>query len=84
VLRVIFTGPNAYSPVISDVVRRFEVSLNILQAHVDYIQGAPYGNIVVEAIGKPADIQTAIDHIRNQDLRVEVLGHVAGHDRAVA
>ena len=84
VLRIVFTGPNANSPVISEVVRRFAVTLNILLAHVDYIQGSPYGNIVVEAIGKGADLQAAIDHIRSNNLRVEVLGHVADHDRAVA
>jgi len=79
VLRIIFTGPSANSPVISDVVRRFAVSMNILQAHVDYIQGAPYGNIVVEAQGAEADIQAVTDYIRGIDLRVEVLGHVPGH-----
>jgi D-methionine transport system ATP-binding protein len=84
VLRIVFTGPSANSPVISEVVRRFAVTLNILLAHVDYIQGSPYGNIVVEAIGKGADLQAAIDHIRSNNLRVEVLGHVADHDRAVA
>jgi len=84
VLRIVFTGPNANSPVISEVVRRFAVTLNILLAHVDYIQGSPYGNIVVEAIGKGADLQATIDHIRSNNLRVEVLGHVADHDRAVA
>jgi len=84
VLRILFTGPNANDPVISDVVRRFDISLNILQGNVDYIQGAPYGNIVVEAIGEAQVIQAAIDYIRNNNLRVEVLGHVANHDRADA
>jgi D-methionine transport system ATP-binding protein len=84
VLRIVFTGAAADHPIISEIVSRFGVMLNILQGHVDYIQDAPYGNIVVEAIGNGANIQAAIDYIRGAQLRVEVIGHVAGFDRAVA
>jgi D-methionine transport system ATP-binding protein len=84
VLRIVFTGPAADHPVISEIVSRFGVMLNILQGNVDYIQDAPYGNIVVEAIGSGANVQAAIDYIRSVNLRVEVVGHVAGFDRAVA
>ena len=84
ILRIIFTGTAANHPVISEVVRRFDVLLNILQGHVDYIQGAPYGNIVVEAIGSAAAVKSAIDYIRSNKLSVECLGHVADNDRAVA
>lgn len=84
VLRIVFTGASANLPVLSDIVRRFDVVLNILQANVDYIQGAPYGNIVVQASGAGRNIQSAIDHIRSNNLRVEVLGHVPSHDWAAA
>jgi D-methionine transport system ATP-binding protein len=78
VLRLVFTGPSAHAPVVSDVVKRFDVALNILQANVDYIQGAPYGNIVLEASGSPAALDAAIAHVRALDLQVEILGHVSG------
>ncbi|PKU25502.1 methionine ABC transporter ATP-binding protein [Telmatospirillum siberiense] len=84
VLRIVFTGPTANSPIISEVVQRYGVLLNILQGNVEYIQGAPYGNIVVEAVGQPQAVQEVIDHIRDNNLRVEVLGHVADAHRAVA
>jgi D-methionine transport system ATP-binding protein len=84
VFRIVFTGPSANTPVIAEVVQRFNVLLNILQGNVEYIQGSPYGNIVVEAVGQPQAVQDAIDYIRSNNLRVEVLGHVAGTHRAVA
>ncbi len=84
VLRIVFTGASAGEPVIAEVARRYDVLLNIWQANVEYIQGLPYGNIVVEAIGAAHELQTAIDHIRDRNLRVEVLGHVAGDDSAAA
>jgi D-methionine transport system ATP-binding protein len=78
VLRIVFTEPSAHAPVVSDLVRRFDVSLNILQANVDYIQGAPYGNIVLEAEADPSALAAAIAHVRSLDLQVEILGHVSG------
>jgi len=84
VLRIVFTGPKANTPVIAEVVQRYNVLLNILQGNVEYIQDTPYGNIVVEAVGSPQAVQEAIDHIRSNNLRVEVLGHVADAHRAVA
>ncbi|HLN25686.1 MAG TPA: methionine ABC transporter ATP-binding protein [Patescibacteria group bacterium] len=84
IIRILFTGPSANTPVIAEVVRQFDVLLNILQANVDAIQGSPYGNIVVEAIGAPADVAAALDYIHAKHLKTEVLGHVADDDRAVA
>jgi D-methionine transport system ATP-binding protein len=76
VWRIVFTGPSALVPVVSDLVKRFDVTLNILQANVDYIQGAAYGNIVLEASGSPAALDAAVAHVRSLDLQLEILGHV--------
>ncbi len=84
ILRIAFSGPHANEPVIADLVKRFDVVLNIIQANVDYIQGQPFGIIIVEAEGTPAAIDAAIAHVNGQHLKAEVLGHVAGNDRAVA
>jgi D-methionine transport system ATP-binding protein len=84
VVRIVFTGPSANSPVVAEAVRRHGVLLNILQANIDYIQGLPYGNVLVEAIGSDAEVAAALAFIRGHDLKVEVIGHVAGDARALA
>jgi D-methionine transport system ATP-binding protein len=84
VIRIVFTGPSAHDPIISETVRRCGVLLNILQGTIDYIQGLPYGNVIVEAIGSEQEVQAALDFIRSNALKAEVLGHVARDARAVA
>ena len=79
-IRIVFTGPSANCPIIAEVVRRFDILLNILQGSVDYIQGLPYGNILVEAIGSDREIQKAIDYIHAHNLRAEIIGHVIDND----
>lgn len=84
VVRVIFTGPAADDPVLSDLVARFGLSLNILHGHVDYIQGAPYGSLTVRMDGTEAAKQAGLDYLRHKNLKAEILGRVAANDRAVA
>lgn len=84
ILRITFSGPSANTPIIAELVRRYDLLLNILQANVDYIQGQPFGIIVVEAIGRMDAVDQAIAFIHAHNLQAEVLGHVAPFDRAVA
>jgi D-methionine transport system ATP-binding protein len=84
VLRIVFTGPSALQPIVAEAVRRHGVLLNILQATIDEIQGQPYGNVVVEAIGRGQDVQAALEFIRGNQLKVEVIGHVPGDARVAA
>ena len=82
VARIVFTGPAANAPILAEVVRRHDVLFNILQGNVIDIQGSPYGNLIVEAIGSRDAVSAALDTIRGNQLKVEILGHVLGHDRA--
>jgi D-methionine transport system ATP-binding protein len=84
VLRITFTGAAANRPIMADLLRRHDIGFNILHGHIDYIQGAPFGTLTVEAWGGGRELQAAIDFIRANTLKVEILGRVAGHDRAVA
>jgi D-methionine transport system ATP-binding protein len=84
VLRVTFLGERATEPVVSAVSRRCGIDLNLWHGQIDEIRGAPFGTLVVEAIGPASAIEAAIGLIRANNLDVEVLGHVAGNLRAAA
>ena len=73
VLRIAFSGPHAETPVIAELVRRFNVDLNILSGTIDHIQGRPYGVMKVEVAGP---VEPAIAHLKSLELGVEVLGYV--------
>ena len=84
VVRITFTGPAATDPVVSELVCRFGLSVNLLHGHIDTIQGAPYGALIVELAGADTAQQAALDYLRQQSLKVEILGRVFAPDRAVA
>ena len=84
VIRITFTGPAANEPIISEMVRRFNLSFNILYGHIEYIQGAPYGSLAVETSGSEGAKQAALDFLRANNLKVEILGRVDAPDHAPA
>ncbi len=76
VVKVVFTGPNAYEPIISQLSRVAGIDFNILAGQVDYIQNRPFGILFVEAKGGLAEAERAIAFIQSRNLSAEIIGYV--------
>ena len=72
-VRVLFVGPAAEEPLVSRMVKKFDVHSNILQGRIDHIKGQPFGTMVLDLVGKDDDRLAAIDYLRSLNLTVEVL-----------
>lgn len=67
---ITFIGEAADDPVLTNVVRNFDVDINILGGSIQNIAGKRIGRLHVELSG--AQVQLAIDYMRRIGLRVEV------------
>ncbi len=76
VVRIVFTGDHATDPVLSRVSRLLSVDINIIQAQVDEIAGAPFGVIVVSVPGDAATLSAVTSAVARLNLSSEVLGYV--------
>jgi D-methionine transport system ATP-binding protein len=74
-LQLSFFGSVAARPIISDIVRRFDVDVNILAANIDHIGVTPYGTLIIQLSGE--DREGALDYLLDMNLKVEVIGYVA-------
>ncbi|MGE5552925.1 MAG: methionine ABC transporter ATP-binding protein [Betaproteobacteria bacterium] len=72
-VRLTFIGGVAGEPVISEVVRRFDVDANILAGHIDHVGETPFGQLVVEVTGEAAQVESALAYLRERGLIVEPL-----------
>lgn len=72
-LRISFIGESAAQPVISSVVKRFQVDANILYGKLDYVQDTPFGTLVVAISGDDPSMDGAIEYMMSLGLRVELL-----------
>jgi D-methionine transport system ATP-binding protein len=84
VLRLAFAGVQADRPLLSEVVRRFSLDLNIVHGQVDEIQGEPFGTLAVVLRGRADQLDAAETHLRAAGVAVQVLLHSAGATRAGA
>jgi len=74
--RITFSGDNAGEPVLTELVRRFNLSVNLLQGHVDEIRGRPFGSVLLLVSGPAQEMAAAIAHLGQRNLLIEELPHV--------
>ncbi|MGI6307015.1 MAG: methionine ABC transporter ATP-binding protein [Dethiobacteria bacterium] len=72
-IRVSFIGEAAGEPVISSMIKKFDVRANILYGNIDRIKDTPFGNLALEIIGEHGSLAEALDYLRSRGLEVEVL-----------
>ncbi|GAA4427407.1 methionine ABC transporter ATP-binding protein [Acidovorax lacteus] len=70
-LRLVFAGRGAEQPLLSDLVRRFGLDLNIVHGQIDEVQGHPFGTLAVLAHGQAPQREAALGHLRDAGVRVE-------------
>lgn len=80
-LRLTFIGESADDPVLAGMIRKFsEVEVSMLFGNLDQIKSTPFGRMIIGLTGPEAKIQEAINYLRSQDLKEEVIGYVRRHD----
>lgn len=73
VVQLTFIGDSAEQPVITNVIRSHQVSVNILQGKISQTQNGSYGTLFIHLDGKESEIEKAIEFIRSQQVGVEVV-----------
>lgn len=77
IVQITFQGDSAEEAVISETLRQFNISANILHGQISYIQDRPLGTIIIEMIGSHSDVNHAIEYITKRTNQLEVLAGVA-------
>lgn len=75
-VRISFIGQSAGEPVISSLIRRFDVDVNIIYANLDLIKETPFGSLIVEIVGPDDNVEGSLQYLADQGLKIEVLNGV--------
>lgn len=73
VVQLTFIGESAEQPVITNLIRHHQVTVNILQGKISQTQSGSYGTLFVHLDGEKQEIERAIAFIRQQQVGVEVV-----------
>ncbi|OTG64958.1 methionine ABC transporter ATP-binding protein [Acinetobacter sp. ANC 4470] len=69
-----FLGKSAQETVVQAVIKKFDISLNILFANMTEINGTVIGQMFIQLLGDPAIIQQAIEFLKQSGVEVEQSG----------
>lgn len=75
IAKISFIGDSASEPIVSGMVKRFDVDVSILYGNIDQLKDVPFGTLVVEVSGAKAGVQSALDYLKNLNLKLEVIGY---------
>jgi D-methionine transport system ATP-binding protein len=73
IVKLTFVGDSAEKPIITELIRNFELDINILQGNISQTQTGSYGTLVVQLLGKNDVIANAIAFMRDKMVEVEVI-----------
>ena len=76
ILRLRFKGNAAGEPIISEIVKRFEVHANILLGWVDRLQNLTLGTLVIALTGTQEEIDKTLQHFEEKAVQYEVITNV--------
>lgn len=72
-LRLRFKGQAAGEPIIAELVRKFDVSANILMGWIDRVQSTSIGTLIVEMTGETAKLQESLSYLQQKSVQIETL-----------
>lgn len=75
-VRLEFTGSTIDAPVISQLSRKFNVDVSILNSDIDYAGGVRFGLMVAELFGEKELVEQSVTFLKEHNIKVEVLGYV--------
>ncbi|MEI3611605.1 methionine ABC transporter ATP-binding protein [Pseudogracilibacillus sp. SO30301A] len=73
VLRLHFLGAFANEALISEVSKKFSVDTNIIQGKITQTQNGVLGTLIVQMVGNKAEIEKAINFIKEASVEVELI-----------
>jgi len=73
VVKLSYLGKTAKKPVISMLIRNFDIDINILSGDINELQSTSVGNLLIQFAGDPDEINRAFQWLLEQNIRLEVI-----------
>jgi D-methionine transport system ATP-binding protein len=73
IVQLTFIGESAEQPVITDLIRQHDITVNILQGKISQTQNGSYGTLIIHLDGDAEKLNKAVEFIRSQQVGVEVV-----------
>ena len=72
-IRLGYLGASSNSPIVSQMIRSFDIDVNILSGNINKLQSTNVGHLVLELIGEESEVLKSIEFLRDNKVNVEVI-----------
>ncbi|WP_059173570.1 methionine ABC transporter ATP-binding protein [Bacillus sp. FJAT-27445] len=73
VIQLTFVGEATEQPLITNLIRQFDLTANILQGKISQTQSGSYGSLFLHLDGAESELEKALEFIHSQQVGVEVI-----------
>lgn len=73
IIRLSYLGDSAKQPLISKVIKNFDIDINVLSGNINKLQASSVGHLMLEFIGEEVEINRAISFLKSENVHVEVI-----------
>ncbi|WP_339195572.1 methionine ABC transporter ATP-binding protein [Solibacillus sp. FSL R5-0449] len=76
IAKLIFAGATTEQPVISQMIKQFDVVVNIVHGKISNTTGGSFGTLFIHINGEPNAVAEALSFLAKQEIQTEVIEHV--------
>jgi len=76
VVKLSFIGQTTEQPVISQIIKQFDVHVNIIQGTITHTTSGPFGTLFVHIDGDEQQVNQALQLLTQHEIQTEVIEHV--------
>ncbi len=74
-MKLTFIGTKSEQPIISHLIKEFDVEVNIVHGSISQTAKGPYGTLIIQIDGADSKVEEALKHLDSLDIQTEVIEH---------
>ena len=74
-VKLVFVGDRTEQPILSRLIKQYQVEVNIVQGNIEQTQNGAYGTLYLQLDGDAIAIDEAIKYLHDQEVQTEVISH---------
>ncbi|MEO4054390.1 methionine ABC transporter ATP-binding protein [Solibacillus sp. CAU 1738] len=75
IVRLTFIGQKTEQPIMSQLIKQFNVEVNIVHGTISHTTSGPYGTLIVQIDGEKENVEAALNMLAQHEIQTEVIEH---------
>lgn len=73
IVRITYVGKDTTQPLMAQLIRQYDLMVNILYGNVEVLQETPVGNLLVAISGTADNFKAGMDFLQERNVKIEIL-----------